>query len=31
MPWTIEEIETEPAVRDYAAMYRANIERSGRR
>jgi len=31
MPWAIEELETEPAVRDYARMYRGNIERSGRR
>jgi 4-alpha-glucanotransferase len=30
MPWTIEELESAPAVRDFARMYHKNIERSGR-
>ncbi len=30
MPWTVEELESAPAVRDFARMYHANIERSGR-
>ncbi len=30
MPWTVEELESAPAVRDFARMYHANLERSGR-
>jgi 4-alpha-glucanotransferase len=30
MPWTIEALESEPAVRDFARMYRENVRRSGR-
>jgi 4-alpha-glucanotransferase len=30
MPWTVEELERAPAVRDFARMYHANIRRSGR-
>jgi 4-alpha-glucanotransferase len=30
MPWTVEQLESEPAVRDFARMYHANIRRSGR-
>jgi 4-alpha-glucanotransferase len=30
MPWTVEELESEPAVRDFASMYRGNVRRSGR-
>jgi 4-alpha-glucanotransferase len=30
MPWTVEELASEPAVRDFARMYRGNIQRSGR-
>jgi len=30
MPWTVEELESAPAVRDFARMYHTNIERSGR-
>ncbi|MHB8835713.1 MAG: 4-alpha-glucanotransferase [Candidatus Methylomirabilia bacterium] len=30
MPWTVEELESAPTVRDFARMYHTNIERSGR-
>ena len=30
MPWTVEELESAPAVRDFARMYHKNIGRSGR-
>ena len=30
MPWTVEELESAPAVRDFARMYHTNLERSGR-
>jgi len=30
MPWTVEELEREPQVRDYAMMYHGNLERSRR-
>jgi 4-alpha-glucanotransferase len=30
MPWTVEELETEPVVRDFALMCRENVGRSGR-
>ena len=30
MPWTVEELESAPAVRDFARMYHNNLERSGR-
>lgn len=30
MPWTVEELENAPAVRDFARMYHSNLERSGR-
>ena len=30
MPWTVEELESAPAVRDFARMYHENLERSGR-
>jgi hypothetical protein len=30
MPWTVEQLEGAQVVRDFARMYRANVERSGR-
>ena len=30
MPWKVEELESEPAVRDFAGMYRANVRLSRR-
>jgi 4-alpha-glucanotransferase len=30
MPWTVEELEREPAVRDFARMYHANLRRADR-
>jgi len=30
MPWTVEELESATAVRDFAHMYHTNLERSGR-
>jgi len=30
MPWTVEELESDPTVRDFARMYRGNIRRAGR-
>ncbi|HWR97687.1 MAG TPA: 4-alpha-glucanotransferase [Candidatus Methanoperedens sp.] len=30
MPWTVEQLETAPAILDFARMYRENIRRSGR-
>jgi len=30
MPWTVEELESAAAVRDFARMYHTNLERSGR-
>jgi 4-alpha-glucanotransferase len=30
MPWTVEELESAPAVRDFARMYHTNLEHSGR-
>ena len=30
MPWTVEELESDPTVRDFARMFRGNVRRSGR-
>ena len=30
MPWTVEELESDPTVRDFAGMFRGNLLRSGR-